>query len=94
MPAPDHVILLEVTPAIAWQRTLSRRRTYGQQDESLARLHEAREAYYQIAAFNIARLSNTQWHILDANQPAETVFENWLHMMQHLVPTLISSITI
>jgi thymidylate kinase len=90
IPAPDHVVLLEVDPQLAWARAQARRRNYGQQDESLARLCEAREAYHQIAAFGIPRLQCTRWHVLDGSQAPELVLQNWLELMQQLVPTAFS----
>jgi thymidylate kinase len=89
VPAPDHVILLEVDPVVAWRRAKARRRTYGQQDETLQRLTEAREAYEQIPTFGIARLAKTQWHRLDANQTPALVFRDWVHLMRELTPTTI-----
>ncbi|WP_035558175.1 hypothetical protein [Hymenobacter sp. IS2118] len=91
VPAPDHVILLDVDPTVAWERAVARRRSYGQHDESLPRLHEAREAYQQIASFGIARLAHTQWHTLNANQPAPAVFRDWLTLMEQLTPTTFST---
>ena len=91
VPAPDHVILLDVEPAVAWERALTRRRGYGQRDETLPRLLEAREAYHQIAAFGIDRLAHTQWHTLNGNQPAPAVFQDWLRLMQRLAPATFST---
>lgn len=94
VPVPDHVILLDVDPVVAWERALARQRTYGQHDESLPRLQEAREAYHQIASFGIPRLVGTQWHVLNANQPASAVFQDWVHLMQQLIPTTFPSLTL
>ena len=90
VPAPDHIILLDVDPAVAWERAVARRRSYGQHDESLPRLREAREAYRQIATFGIPRLAGTQWHTLNANQPAPAVFQDWLQLMARLTPSTFS----
>jgi thymidylate kinase len=91
VPAPDHVILLEVEPVVAWQRARERARIYGQQDETLQRLTEAREAYEQIPTFGIARLAATHWHRLDANQTPALVFRDWVRLMRELTPPTIST---
>lgn len=92
VPAPDHVVLLDVDPELAWSRTQARRRTYGQYDESLPRLREAREAYYQIATYGVPRLQHTQWHVLDGNQSPQKVLRAWLQLMKQLVtPSYLTS---
>lgn len=78
-------------PVVAWQRARERGRTYGQQDETLRRLTEAREAYEQIPTFGIARLAATHWHRLDANQTPALVFRDWVRLMRELTPTTIST---
>ena len=94
LPAPDHVILLEVDPVVAWQRAIARRRTYGQHDEMLPRLLELRDTYQQIAGFGIPRLAATQWHVLDANQPAPALFQDWLRLMRQLAPVSFSPLSL
>ena len=92
VPAPDHVVLLDVDPRLAWERAQARRRSYGQHDESLARLYEARDAYHQIAAFGIPRLQRTQWHVLDGNQTPQLVLRDWLQLMKQLAPAAFPSL--
>ena len=92
VPAPDHVVLLDVDPRLAWERAQARHRSYGQHDESLARLAEARDAYPQIAAFGIPRLQRTQWHVLDGSQSPQLVLRDWLQLMQRLAPAAFPSL--
>jgi thymidylate kinase len=91
VPAPQHVILLEVAPEVAWARTQARHRTYGQHDETLERLREVHEAYYQVATYGIPRLAGTQWHVLNAQQPAPLVLRDWLALVHQLVAPIFTS---
>ncbi|RFP64358.1 hypothetical protein D0N36_14305 [Hymenobacter lapidiphilus] len=86
LPAPDHIILLDLDPGQAWERAQARQRTYGQCDETLPRLRQAREAYEQIRRFGIPRLRHTQWHVLDAGQEPAAVFHDWQALMTRLAP--------
>ena len=86
LPAPDHIILLDLDPHQAWERAQARGRTYGQYDETLPRLQQAREAYFQIQRFGIPRLRHTQWHVLDASQAPEDVFRDWQRLVGRLAP--------
>lgn len=92
LPAPDHIILLDLTPHQAWERARARGRTYGQHDETLPRLHQAREAYFQIQRFGIPRLRHTQWHVLDAGQAPDAVFRDWQRLMARLAPATFPSL--
>ena len=91
VPVPDHIILLDVDPEVARERAIARQRCYGQHDESLPRLQQARDAYHQIAAFGIPRLAHTQWHVLNANQAPQAVFQDWLTLMNRLAPASFST---
>lgn len=86
VPAPDHVVLLDVEPELAWERARTRGRQFGQLDETLPRLCAARAAYQEIAAFPVPRLQHTQWHVLDGSQPPAVLLQQWWALMLRLAP--------
>lgn len=86
IPAPDHLILLDVSLRTAVQRTTERTgRMYGKQDETPRRLAEAIAAYREVRTAPIERLKHTNWHLVDANCPVEQVYRQAVEIINTIL---------
>jgi len=75
MPAPDHIIYLDLTVEAAFERVNKRTdRNYGKQDETFTKLFEAKRAYEEIYARKLPRVNNAKWHFVEANKKCSDVF--------------------
>lgn len=76
IPAPDHILYLNVDKETALSRINSRQgRNYGKQDETPERIQETLDNYYEIMNANIPKLKETKWHIVDSNRLFNDVFK-------------------
>jgi len=77
IPAPSHVLFLELDPVI--QRERLEQRGPLDIDETVERSEQMRKAYCEMRSSDlIQRLSNTQWHSVNAAQsPTQVADEAW-----------------
>jgi thymidylate kinase len=84
--APDYVIYLNVSLETL-QRRISKRenRKYGKYDETEERLKLALEAYQEIEAYPIERLSGTKWLHIDAEKDPQAMLANCIAMVDEII---------
>ncbi len=75
MPAPDHIVYLNVEYRDVEKRLFQRTRSYGKHDETFWRIEENLAAYREIReTCRIKKLRSTQWHIVDGAASPNVVF--------------------
>ena len=68
IPWPDHVIWLDCPDETLMGRFKQRQRCYGQQDETLMRLQQVRQAYQDLQQHTGTLIPAMYWHCLDSSQ--------------------------
>lgn len=91
IPAPDHVLFMNIQPEQALAR-LGRSRPILDVDESLHRSRQIRSAYFEIrGASFIRRLRRVTYHDIDASRPPEPVIEDVWNVLCGLCSELRNS---
>lgn len=86
VPAPDHIIYLDVEPQTAIHRiNLRAARGYGLRDQSYERITETLNSYRSVMTYGISRLENTGWHIINANHDFATVKARTMEIVWQLL---------
>jgi thymidylate kinase len=86
MPAPDHIVYLNVEYRDVEKRLLLRNRDYGKHDETLRRIEENLTAYRQIRESRIVKkLRSTQWHVVDGAAPPNVVFDRAKQIVEQIL---------
>jgi thymidylate kinase len=88
MPAPDHIIFLELPAPLLRQRLVDRALPL-EIDETAERAEQMRLAYEELRTKQlIPRLKTTVWHLIDATPPSTEVAASAWELLAEIVPGL------
>lgn len=87
---PDHIIMLDTFPEVAFERINQRIKTDTvKADETISRLELVRSNYFEVMGYRPGRLSGTDWTVLDGNREIKNVFEDLSEILNNLNGELI-----
>ncbi len=86
IPTPDYVIYLDVKAEKAVERINKRpKRNYGLKDEKYDNIKEVLDVYKQLIVYPIERIKNVHWHIIDANNDFDYVFNESIKFIYKVI---------